>query len=66
MQELQIWGSYTENLRTALSHWEVQTLLAVLVGFVFASVQKQPIAYTPDRLKVICKMISMDTWVRKK
>jgi hypothetical protein len=38
MQELQIWGSYTENLRTALSHWEVQTLLAVLVGFVFASV----------------------------
>lgn len=66
MQELQIWNSYMENLRTAPSHWEVRTLTAVIVGFVSASVWKQPIAYTPKTFIVICNMISMDTLVRKK
>lgn len=67
MQELQFWGSYTEYLGAVPSDWEVWTLSAVTVGFVSASVWKQPIAYTLERVIVICNMIYMDTFlVRKK
>lgn len=42
------------------------TQSAVTVGFVFASVWKQPIAYTLERFIGILNMIYMDTFLVRK